>query len=60
MKLIKRRDKFGHPAQFKFNNQGSHHNTFCGGCISIGIILFMLFYVLEIAKKWIRMEDDSN
>ena len=59
MKFIKGRDKFGHPAQFLFN-KGSHHNTFCGGLISMGIILFIMIYVLENVTKWIGMNDDSN
>ena len=59
MKFIKGRDKFGHPAQFLFN-KGSHHNTFCGGCISIGIVLLMMYYVFENVQKWIGKKDDSN
>ena len=59
-KVIKRRDKFGHPTQFQFNNEGSYHTTVLGGLLSIGVNLFMISFVYLLAKKWILMEDDFN
>ena len=58
MEFIKKRDKFGHQVQFKFDN-GNSHNTLCGGLLSICVNIFMLAYVLSNVKKWILMEDDS-
>ena len=60
IKCIKRRDKFGHPTQFQFNNEGSYHNTVFGGLVSITIILFMIGYVSILIKNWIGMHDDFN
>ena len=59
MKFIKQRDQFGHQTQFKFNNKGSSHSTFCGGCVSIFIVVFMIFYVVLLVKKLVWMQDDS-
>ena len=60
MKIIKRRDKFGHPAQLQFNNEGSYHNTVFGGLVSIAINIFMIVFVYFLIKKWIGKEDDFN
>ena len=59
MKFIKSLDKFGHPVQFQFNNKGNTHKTFCGGLVSLAIILFMITYVYFQSKKWLLKEDDS-
>ena len=59
-KLIKRQDKFGHPTQLQFNNEGSYHKTVLGGLLSIGVNLFMIGFVYLLVKKWILMEDDFN
>ena len=59
MKLIKKQDKFGHPIQLQFNNQGSTFNTACGGCVSIFVNIFMVVFVSILVKKWIRKEDDT-
>ena len=59
MKAVKRCDKFGHPIQFQFNNQGSSFQTFVGGMFSLGINVLMLIYVYTLGKKWWLYEDDA-
>ena len=59
MKQLKSCDKFGHPIQLQFNNQGPEYKTYFGACVSIGINALMIFYVFVLTKKWILMEDNA-
>ena len=56
---IRNRDIFGHPVLLNFNKRGDTHNTVIGGCMSIFVIMFLLYYLGIHVKKMVLYEDDK-
>lgn len=50
-RIVKDYDIFGHPVSLKFNQNGSHHRTCCGGCLSI------ILYIVGFAMLCLRLTD---
>ena len=50
-RIVKDQDLFGHPVSLNFNQNGSHHRTCCGGCLSI------LIYIMAFLMLCIRLPD---
>ena len=48
---IKDHDLFGHHVSLQFNQNGSHHQTFLGGCLSI------MLYLLALSVFCLRLPD---
>ena len=51
---------FGHHVAWNYNQQGDHHLTFPGGCISILVNLIIAIYAFLQVKQMVRNENDDN
>ena len=56
---LKDQDLFGHEIKLSFNSKGSEHKTMIGGCISLLIKAFFLFYMASLIYKLVLHLDDK-
>ena len=59
MNYIRKWDLFGHAIQLSFNQKGSEHQTFLGGCVSIVVRSFMIFYTYHTVTRMVSHQSDS-
>ena len=57
--VIKSQDLFGYKIELIFIKKGSQHSTWLGGCASILIKLFMIFYIGFLSTKLVKFQNDK-
>ena len=50
---------YGHPINLSFNKKGESHNTIIGGCCSILVKLFLIFYIGRLLEKLYFKKDNK-
>ena len=60
VELIKSQDLFGYKIELIFQKKGSSHPTWLGGCASIIIKLFMIFYVGYLTTSMVKFQNDKT
>ena len=54
--IIEEQDIFGQPVIFTFNKKDYEHKTIVGGCVSIGVKLFIFVYACILYSKMISYQ----
>ena len=58
--MIRDQDMFGHVVNLNFDRRGDSHKTLCGGIFSIGLKVFLTFYVYLMLVKLVFKGNDTN
>ena len=56
IKLLRTIDDFGHPIRVNFKGE-EHHQTACGGFLTIGVRIFIIIAIVKAATEVYLMQD---
>ena len=56
---IRSKDLFGQKVELSFNGEGSQHNTYIGGFVSIIVRTFITIFTLSLFIKLLTFSDDT-